>query len=32
MPSETLAITEGDGSDKIEQQFKILKYEVLPDD
>jgi hypothetical protein len=31
MPSETLAITEGDGSDKIEQQFKILKYEVLPD-
>jgi hypothetical protein len=31
MPTETLAITEGDGSDKVEQQFTILKYEVLPD-
>ena len=30
MPTETLAITEGDGDDQIEQQFKILKYEVVP--
>jgi hypothetical protein len=26
-----LAITEGDGPDRVQQQFIILKYEVLPD-
>jgi hypothetical protein len=31
MPSETLSITEGDGADRVMQQFEILKYEVLPD-
>ena len=31
MPSETLAITEGEGADRVQQQFTILKYEVLPD-
>jgi hypothetical protein len=31
MPDERLAITEGDGTDRVEQQFIILKYEVLPD-
>ena len=31
MPSETLSITEGDGADRVMQQFAILKYEVLPD-
>jgi hypothetical protein len=31
MPTETLAITEGKGADRVEQQFTILKYEVLPD-
>ena len=30
MPSETLAITEGDGPDQVSQQFNILKYEVVP--
>ena len=31
MPNETLSITEGDGADRVMQQFTILKYEVLPD-
>jgi hypothetical protein len=31
MPTETLAITEGEGADRVQQQFTILKYEVLPD-
>jgi hypothetical protein len=31
MPSETLSITEGDGADRVIQQFAIVKYEVLPD-
>jgi hypothetical protein len=31
MPDERLAITEGDGPDRVQQQFIILKYEVLPD-
>ena len=31
MPSETLAITEGEGTDQVQQQFTIVKYEVLPD-
>ena len=31
MPSETLAITEGEGADQVQQQFTIVKYEVLPD-
>jgi hypothetical protein len=31
MPSETLAITEGSGADQVQQQFIILKYEVLPE-
>ncbi len=31
MSSETLSITEGDGADRVNQQFAILKYEVLPD-
>ena len=31
MSSETLSITEGDGADRVMQQFAILKYEVLPD-
>jgi hypothetical protein len=31
MPGETLSITEGDGPDRVVQQFSILKYEVLPD-
>ncbi len=31
MPTETLSITEGDGPDRVSQQFNILKYEVLPD-
>ena len=31
MPDETLSITEGDGADRVVQQFTILKYEVLPD-
>ena len=31
MPSETLAITEGEGTERVQQQFTILKYEVLPD-
>jgi hypothetical protein len=31
MPDEILAITEGDGPDRVQQQFIILKYEVLPD-
>jgi hypothetical protein len=32
MPSETLAITEGYGDDRVSQQFTIIKYEVLPDE
>ena len=31
MSSETLAVTEGYGPDRVSQQFNILKYEVLPD-
>jgi hypothetical protein len=31
MPDETLSITEGYGADRVMQQFRILKYEVLPD-
>ena len=31
MPNETLSITEGDGPNRVSQQFDILKYEVLPD-
>ena len=31
MPSEMLSITEGDGAERVVQQFDILKYEVLPD-
>ncbi|HTK85126.1 MAG TPA: hypothetical protein VL625_08580 [Patescibacteria group bacterium] len=31
MPDEVLSITEGDGADRVVQQFNILKYEVLPD-
>lgn len=31
MPSETLSITEGDGAERVMQQFAIVKYEVLPD-
>jgi hypothetical protein len=31
MPDETLSITEGAGTDRVIQQFRILKYEVLPD-
>jgi hypothetical protein len=31
MPSETLSVTEGDGADRVMQQFTIVKYEVLPD-
>lgn len=31
MPDEVLSITEGDGPDRVMQQFKIVKYEVLPD-
>lgn len=30
MPTETLAITEGNGDDRVEQQFSILRYEVVP--
>lgn len=30
-PDEMLSITEGRGDDRVLQQFKILKYEVLPD-
>src|ERR1700733_1864410 len=29
MPEEVLSITEGDGPDRVLQQFNILKYEVL---
>lgn len=29
MPSEILAITEGYGADRVIQQFKILKYDVV---
>lgn len=32
MPDEVLSITEGDGNDRVMQQFTILKYEVLPDE
>ena len=28
---EKLVITEGDGVDRVMQEFTILKYEVLPD-
>jgi hypothetical protein len=28
MPSETLSITEGDGEERVMQQFKILSYSV----
>ncbi len=31
MSGEVLAITKGDGAERVSQQFKILKYEVLPD-
>jgi hypothetical protein len=31
IPGGTLSITEGDGPDRVVQQFTILKYEVLPD-
>jgi hypothetical protein len=31
MPEEVLSITEGEGPDRVMQQFNILKYEVLPD-
>jgi hypothetical protein len=31
MPDEVLSITEGSGADRVEQQFDILKYEVLSD-
>jgi hypothetical protein len=31
MPTEVLSITEGDGPDRVMQQFNILKYELLPD-
>ena len=31
MPSETLSITEGDGADRVMQQFAILKYVGVPD-
>lgn len=30
-PSGMLSIIEGDGADRVAQQFAILKYEVLPD-
>jgi len=29
MPEEVLSITEGDGPDRVLQQFNILKYEML---
>ena len=29
MPGEVLSITEGDGPDRVMQQFKILKYDVV---
>ena len=29
MPDETLSITEGDGADRVIQQFKIVSYEVV---
>src|SRR3954469_693075 len=31
MPGEVLSITEGEGDDRVMQQFKILKYEVMED-
>jgi hypothetical protein len=31
MPDQVLSITEGFGAERVQQQFKILKYEVLPD-
>lgn len=31
MPDEILSIVEGDGAERVMQQFAILKYEVLPD-
>jgi len=31
MPDEVLSIVEGSGADRVNQQFRILKYEVLPD-
>jgi len=31
MPDEVLSITQGEGTNRVMQQFNILKYEVLPD-
>jgi hypothetical protein len=31
MPDEILSIVEGEGAERVSQQFSILKYEVLPD-